>query len=100
MPRKFRVVQLSALPFEPVAPEPKEPTSNPLPGGLEIREALRSLPAHQREVIERRFGFVDGEEESLAVIGNRLGRSRQAIQLREKKALAELRKIFEARQLG
>jgi len=100
MPRKLPIVYLSALPFEPAAPEPTEFNANPLPGGLDLRDAIRSLPARLREVVERRYGFVDGQEESLAVIGNRLGLTRQAVQLREKKALTELRKIFEARQLA
>jgi DNA-directed RNA polymerase specialized sigma24 family protein len=89
---------LSALPFEPAAPEREADDGHPLPGALDLREAIRSLPAKLRDVVEHRYGFANGQEESLAVIGSRLGLSRQAVQLREKKALAELRRRFTAQQ--
>lgn len=100
MPRKLPFVYFSALPFEPAAPEPTQFNTDPLPGGLDIRDAIRSLPAQLREVVERRFGFIDGQEESLAVIGNRLGLTRQAVQLRERKAFAQLRKMLKASQIA
>lgn len=100
MPRKQPCVSLSALRYEPAAPELQECSVTPRLGDREIREAVGALAPALREVIERRFGFANGQHESLAVIGNHLGLSRQAVRLRERKALAELRARFNAWQLA
>jgi DNA-directed RNA polymerase specialized sigma24 family protein len=100
VPRKQPFVYLSALPFEPAAPEAEECDTDPLVGGVDIRDCVRSLPVQLREVVERRYGFANGQAESLAVIGNRLGLTRQAVQLREKKALFELRQMLNARRFA
>jgi DNA-directed RNA polymerase specialized sigma24 family protein len=93
VPRKHPRVYLSALPLEPAAPE-KGGNSDPPPAGVDIREAVGALKPELRQVIEHRYGLANGQEETLAAIGERLGLSRQAVQLREKKALTVLRAKF------
>lgn len=61
----------------------------------EIEHLLGSLPSDQAEVIALRYGFVDGEGYSLEEVGKRLDHiSRQAVSLREKKALERIREHY------
>ena len=53
---------------------------------------LSELKPKEREVISLRFGLVDGDEWSLAKIGERLNLSRERIRQLEAKALAHLRR--------
>ncbi|WJK42226.1 sigma-70 family RNA polymerase sigma factor [Solwaraspora sp. WMMA2056] len=50
-----------------------------------------ALPDRDLEVIKRRFGFDDGDEETLEQIGVRLGLSRERIRQIEKKSMSKLR---------
>jgi RNA polymerase primary sigma factor len=94
MPRKLLCVYLSALPFEPAAPEPREYEENSLYGNLEVRQAISLLSVRDREVVESRYGFKDGQQKSLADIGNRLGVTRQAVQHQLKEALTKVHKLL------
>jgi DNA-directed RNA polymerase specialized sigma24 family protein len=91
VPRKSPCVSLSGLPFEPAAPEPPEYCCVLVLAGIDVREAVHSLPAELREPVEYRFGFATGEEESLAAIGCRLGLTREAVRLRLARAFEKLR---------
>ena len=57
----------------------------------DLQELLSELKPKEREVISLRFGLVDGDEWSLAKIGERLNLSRERIRQLEAKALAHLR---------
>jgi RNA polymerase primary sigma factor len=52
---------------------------------------LSDLSEREREIITRRYGLVTGESETLAVIGNDFGVTKEAIRLVEKKALKRMR---------
>jgi RNA polymerase primary sigma factor len=52
---------------------------------------LRALSEREREVVERRHGLGDRDEESLAEIGRRLGVSRERARQIEARALAKMR---------
>ncbi len=58
----------------------------------DLQELLSELKPKEREVISLRFGLVDGEEWSLAKIGERLNLSRERIRQLESRALAHLRR--------
>ncbi|BBH41753.1 group 2 RNA polymerase sigma factor [Microcystis viridis NIES-102] len=57
----------------------------------DIRELLADLTAREREVIELRYGFLDGKSHSLADIGRTLELSRERVRQIELKALQKLR---------
>ncbi|MBW3578174.1 MAG: sigma-70 family RNA polymerase sigma factor [Actinobacteria bacterium] len=57
----------------------------------QIERALSSLDERERRIIMLRFGFVDGQERTLAEIGDDFGMSRERIRQLEKLALAKLR---------
>ncbi|HET6691286.1 MAG TPA: sigma-70 family RNA polymerase sigma factor [Miltoncostaeaceae bacterium] len=56
---------------------------------------LRALSEREREVVERRHGLGDRDEESLAEIGRRLGVSRERARQIEARALAKMRLVDE-----
>jgi RNA polymerase primary sigma factor len=56
-----------------------------------LSAALQELPPREREVIELRFGLVDGHEKTLDAIGKELGISGERVQQIEGKALRLLR---------
>ena len=56
-----------------------------------IRELLADLTTREREVIELRYGFLDGKSHSLADIGRTLALSRERVRQIELKALQKLR---------
>ncbi len=58
----------------------------------DLRNLLSELKPKEREVISLRFGLEDGEEWSLASIGERLNLSRERIRQLESRALAHLRR--------
>ena len=58
----------------------------------DLQELLSELKPKEREVISLRFGLEDGEEWSLAKIGERLNLSRERIRQLESRALAHLRR--------
>lgn len=57
---------------------------------------LESLNPRHRCVLVARYGFEDGEEKSLAVIGAKLNLSRERVRQIHDKALESLSKLFEA----
>ena len=58
----------------------------------DLLDLLSELKPKEREVISLRFGLEDGEEWSLAKIGERLNLSRERIRQLESRALAHLRR--------
>ncbi len=58
----------------------------------DLLDLLSELSPKEREVISLRFGLVDGDEWSLAKIGERLNLSRERIRQLEAKAIASLRR--------
>ncbi len=56
-----------------------------------IGEALRCLPARDREVIELRYGLTDGRERSLAEVAARFGITRERVRQLEARGLEKLR---------
>jgi RNA polymerase nonessential primary-like sigma factor len=57
----------------------------------DIKELLEALTTREREVIELRYGFLDGKSYSLADIGRTLELSRERVRQIESKALQKLR---------
>ncbi|MBW4664992.1 MAG: RNA polymerase sigma factor, RpoD/SigA family [Chroococcus sp. CMT-3BRIN-NPC107] len=58
----------------------------------DIDNLLAELTPQQREVVSLRFGLVDGNELSLAKVGERLNLSRERVRQLEHQALAHLRR--------
>lgn len=56
-----------------------------------IRETLNALPERQREVLELRFGLVDGHYHTLEEISQKFGLTRERIRQLESSALRRLR---------
>ena len=56
-----------------------------------MEQALNTLPPREKEVLKRRFGFIDGMEHTLAEIGQELGISRERVRQIEEEALERLR---------
>ena len=57
----------------------------------QIRGALSVLNSREREVLEMRFGLVDGQEHTLEEVGRHFGVTRERIRQIEAKALRKLR---------
>ncbi|TAE55448.1 MAG: sigma-70 family RNA polymerase sigma factor [Nostocales cyanobacterium] len=53
---------------------------------------MSKLPTQQRQVLTLRFGLPDGNEMSLAEIGQRIGVSRERVRQIEAQALSSLRR--------
>jgi RNA polymerase primary sigma factor len=60
-----------------------------------LREAMWSLPRIERDILRRRFGFPDGEERTLAEIGQVYRLSRERIRQLQNRALERLRARLE-----
>jgi len=56
-----------------------------------IRDALMALNEREREVLEMRFGFADGEEHTLREVGASFGVTSERIRKIQQKALRRLR---------
>lgn len=69
-----------------------------------VRRALESLlpalPERDRQVVIWRYGLLDGEPQTLAEIGQRIGVSRERVRQIEKQALASLRENEAARKVA
>lgn len=73
--------------------ESEEPIEEVLRDSLRgtIRETLNALPERQREVLELRFGLVDGHYHTLEEISQKFGLTRERIRQLESSALRRLR---------
>ena len=60
-----------------------------------LHQALATLTAKQRTIIDRYFGLTGLPPETLKEIGHYLGRTAEAVRQIEAKALARLRQYFE-----
>jgi len=65
----------------------------------DMGELLADLTAREREVIELRYGFLDGKSHSLADIGRTLELSRERVRQIESKALQKLRQSQRRNQI-
>jgi RNA polymerase primary sigma factor len=57
----------------------------------QMRRAMTHLTPRERKVLHHRFGFADGQQKTLAEVGERLGVTRERIRQIESEALAKLR---------
>ena len=73
--------------------ESEEPIEEAMRGSLRetIRKTLQALPERQREVLELRFGLVDGHYHTLEDISQKFGLTRERIRQLEARALRQLR---------
>ncbi len=58
----------------------------------DIQNLLSKLPPQQQEILILRFGLTDGNELSLAAVGERIGISRERVRQLEQQALNTLRR--------
>ena len=65
----------------------------------QIRNALNVLSDREREVLEMRFGLLDGQDHTLEEVGRHFGVTRERIRQIEAKALRKLRHPTRSRQL-
>ena len=65
----------------------------------QIRSALGVLSDREREVLEMRFGLLDGQDHTLEEVGKHFGVTRERIRQIEAKALRKLRHPTRSRQL-
>lgn len=65
----------------------------------QIRSALGVLSEREREVLEMRFGLLDGQDHTLEEVGRHFGVTRERIRQIEAKALRKLRHPTRSRQL-
>jgi RNA polymerase primary sigma factor len=65
----------------------------------QIRSALGVLSEREREVLELRFGLLDGQDHTLEEVGKHFGVTRERIRQIEAKALRKLRHPTRSRQL-
>jgi RNA polymerase primary sigma factor len=72
------------------APSPHEQASRTMLKS-DVEEALDSLPARERRVLQLRFGLVDGQQRSLEEVSARMGVGRQSVRELERRALDRLR---------
>jgi RNA polymerase primary sigma factor len=63
----------------------------------DLAAVLDDLAANERTVLRRRFGFDDGESETLEAIGKRLSLSRERVRQIEASGLRKLRALLAAR---
>jgi RNA polymerase primary sigma factor len=82
------------------APSESDPDGqgNELAGDL--ASVLNSLNKREREVLELRFGLVDGAKWTLEEVGRKYGLSRERVRQIEKKALEKLRKPQRSQRLA
>ncbi len=80
------------------SPNPEDEASWKLLGE-QLREAMQSLTARERRVIETRFGLNDEPSKTLEDIGTEFGLTKERIRQIEKEALAKLRHPSRSRKL-
>jgi len=65
----------------------------------QINQALGVLSDREREVLQMRFGLLDGQDHTLEEVGRFFGVTRERIRQIESKALRKLRHPTRSRQL-
>jgi RNA polymerase primary sigma factor len=65
----------------------------------QVREVLTNLSDREREVLEMRFGFLDGKTHTLEEVGNKFSVTRERVRQIEAKALRKLRHPHHSRRL-
>ncbi|MCS6772949.1 MAG: sigma-70 family RNA polymerase sigma factor [Anaerolineae bacterium] len=65
----------------------------------QVRSILATLSPREREVLEMRFGFLDGRMHTLEEVGNAFGVTRERVRQIEAKALRKLRHPSNSRRL-
>jgi RNA polymerase primary sigma factor len=65
-----------------------------------VRELLQTLPKREREVLEQRFGLLDGASRTLEEIGRHFNVTRERIRQIEAKALRKMRHPTRSRELA
>jgi RNA polymerase primary sigma factor len=65
----------------------------------QMGEILKGLTARERQVLEMRFGLVDGTARTLEEVGQEFGVTRERIRQIESKALRKLRHPLRSRKL-
>jgi RNA polymerase primary sigma factor len=58
----------------------------------DVQDALDSLPARERRVLQLRFGLLDGNQRSLEEVAARMGVGRQSIRELERRAIERLKR--------
>jgi len=61
---------------------------------------LRSLSAREEQILRLRYGFLDGEDRTLAETGEMFGITRERVRQIEARALDKLRRAIESQDLG
>ena len=65
----------------------------------QVRDVLTNLSEREREVLEMRFGFLDGKTHTLEEVGNKFSVTRERVRQIEAKALRKLRHPHHSRRL-
>ena len=65
----------------------------------QVRDVLTNLSDREREVVEMRFGFLDGKTHTLEEVGNKFSVTRERVRQIEAKALRKLRHPHHSRRL-
>ena len=65
----------------------------------QVRDVLLNLSDREREVVEMRFGFLDGKTHTLEEVGNKFSVTRERVRQIEAKALRKLRHPHHSRRL-
>jgi RNA polymerase primary sigma factor len=65
----------------------------------QVRDVLANLSDREREVVEMRFGFLDGKTHTLEEVGNKFNVTRERVRQIEAKALRKLRHPHHSRRL-
>jgi RNA polymerase primary sigma factor len=84
--------ELGDLFADPAADDPAEEAGDAV-RRQEVREAMKSLPERERQILELRFGF-DGQQMALEAIGKELGITRERVRQLEGEALAKLATVL------
>ncbi len=71
------------------------PERQPAEDRIDVGQFLDRLLSSERAVIERRFGFIGGYNQTLAEIGIDLGLSKERVRQIQNQALAKLRERIE-----
>lgn len=84
------VTELGDLLEDIEAPQPEEVTRSEMVRDL-MREAVGTLPARERRILEMRYGLLDNQPQTLEDIGREFGISRERVRQLQNSALSRLR---------